>query len=364
MRVTTLLIQGKQNVLIICDRDSLGMRRATIRQLQVFVEAARLLSFARVSERLHLTPAAVSFQIKQLESITGSALFERIGKRVRLTDAGRLLLGYAEMIINALGDADQVLASYKGLRGGRVAVGLVSTAKYLMPHILARFRALHPDVAIRLVDGNRREVLGLLVKGEVELAIMGQPPAGVDVEAQAFAPHPTVIIAAPSHRLVGRKTLRIGDLAGESFISREDGSGTRALLEDFFGSRSFTPRVAITSSSNETIKQAVIAGMGIAGISQHTIGIELGLGLLKVLPVEGLPLMRAWFIAHRRRMPLMPLHAALRNFIVAEGRGIIAELEQSYATILIARREPRGGGRRSKRVRRPSSDHPTRKPSK
>jgi LysR family transcriptional regulator, low CO2-responsive transcriptional regulator len=340
------------------------MRRATIRQLQVFVEAARLLSFARVSERLHLTPAAVSFQIKQLESISGSALFERIGKRVRLTDAGRLLLGYAEMIINALGDADQMLASFKGLGGGSVTVGLVSTAKYLLPHILAQFRALHPDVAIRLVDGNRREILDLLVKGDIELAMMGQPPAGVDIEAQAFAPHPTVIIAAPSHRLVGRKTLHIGDLAGESFISREDGSGTRALLEDFFGSRSFTPRVAITSSSNETIKQAVMAGMGIAGISRHTVGIELGLGLLKVLPVEGLPLMRAWFVAHRRRMPLMPLHAALRHFFVAEGRGIIEQLEQSYATILSGRRASPGGDRRRPRARRSPGDQPARKRAK
>jgi LysR family transcriptional regulator, low CO2-responsive transcriptional regulator len=340
------------------------MRRATIRQLQVFVEAARLLSFARVAERLHLTPAAVSFQIKQLESISGSPLFERIGKRVRLTDAGRLVLGYAEMIINALGDADEVLASLKGLRGGRVTVGLVSTAKYLMPHILARFRALHPDVAIRLVDGNRREILGLLLKGDIELAMMGQPPTGADVEAQAFAPHPTVIIAAPSNRLVGRKTLHVGDLAAESFISREDGSGTRALLEDFFGSRSFTPRVAIISSSNETIKQAVMAGMGIAGISRHTIGIELGLGLLKVLPVEGLPLMRTWFIAHRRRMPLMPLHAALRNFFVAEGRGIIEEMERSYATLLTGRRAALGADRRRKRTRRAPSNLPARKRSK
>jgi DNA-binding transcriptional LysR family regulator len=312
----------------------MAIRHATVRQLQVFVEAARLLSFARVSERLHLTPAAVSFQIRQLETNTGFVLFERIGKKVGLTDAGRLFLGYAEMIIKALGDADQMLASLKGLKGGRVTVGLVSTAKFIVPHIMARFRELHPDVAIRLVDGNRREILNLLVKGEIDLAMMGRPPEGVDVEADAFAPHPTVIIAPPAHRLGGRKSIAIEELADESFIFREDGSGTRALLEDFFGGLSFTPQITMTSSSNETIKQAVMAGMGIAGISAHTIGIELGLGLLKVLPVEGLPLMRSWFIAHRRRMPLMPLHAALRNFIIAEGREIIDRLEHSYATIL------------------------------
>lgn len=329
------------------------MRHATVRQLQVFVQAARLLSFARVSERLHLTPAAVSFQIKQLESLTGFALFERIGKSVRLTDAGRLLLGYAEMIIKALGDADQMLTSLKGLKGGRVTVGLVSTAMYVMPHILARFRALHPDATIRLVDGNRREILDFVLKGDVDLAVMGRPPDQADVDARAFAPHPTVIVAAASHPLSERKTLSVAELAGEEFIFREDGSGTRALLEDFFASRSFDPRITMTSNSNETIKQAVVAGMGIAGISQHTIGIELGLGLVKILPVEGLPLMRTWFVTHRRSMPLMPLHERLRDFIVAEGRGIIDRLQRLHRTIEMpaTRAASKGVGPRSRRAR-------------
>jgi len=320
------------------------MRQATVRQLQVFVEAAHLLSFARVAEHLHLTPAAVSFQVKQLESITGFALFERIGKKVGLTDAGRRFLGYAELIIKALGDADQMLTSLKGLKGGRVTVGLVSTAMYVMPHILARFRARYPDVSIRLVDGNRREIVGFLTRGDIDLAVMGRPPEGAEIDAQAFAPHPTVIIAAPEHRLAVRRVIPVAELSGEPFISREDGSGTRALLEDFFGSVAFSPRIAMTSSSNETIKQAVMAGMGIAGISQHTIGIELGLGLLKVLPVEGLPLMRTWFVAHRRRMPLTPLHETLRNFIAAEGRSIIAGLERSHAGLLAAGTPPGSGG--------------------
>jgi LysR family transcriptional regulator, low CO2-responsive transcriptional regulator len=318
----------------------IAMRHATVRQLQVFVEAARLLSFARVSERLHLTPAAVSFQIKQLESLTGIALFERIGKTVRLTDAGRLLLGYAEMIIKALADADQMLTSLKGIKGGRVTVGLVSTAMYLVPHILARFRMLHPDATIRLVDGNRREILNFLIKGDIDLAVMGRPPEDANVEAQAFAPHPTVIVAAPSHPLAGRRRIALAELSAEEFIYREEGSGTRALLEEFFAGRAFTPRVTMTSNSNETIKQAVVAGMGIAGISQHTIGMELGLGLMKTLAVEGFPLMRTWFVAHRRGMPLMPLHQSLCNFVAAEGRAIIDRLQKSQRSLQNARPRP------------------------
>jgi DNA-binding transcriptional LysR family regulator len=312
------------------------MRHATVRQLQVFVEAARLLSFARVSERLHLTPAAISFQIKQLETLTGFALFERIGKSVRLTDAGRLLLGYAEVVIKALGDADEVLTSLKGLKGGRVTVGLVSTAMYVMPHILARFRTLHPDASIRLVDGNRREILDCLVKGDVDLAVMGRPPEDAGVEARAFAPHPTVIVASSSHRFAGRRRVALADLGDDEFIFREDGSGTRALLEDFFARQSFTPRVTMTSNSNETIKQAVVAGMGIAGISRHTVGMELGLGLVKVLPVEGMPLMRTWFVAHRRGMPLMPLHESLCDFIVDHGRHIIDRLQKFHKSMSAA----------------------------
>lgn len=307
------------------------MRQVTVRQLQIFVAAAKSLSFARVAEHLHLTPAAVSFQIKQLETISGFSLFERIGKKVGLTEAGRSLLGYAEIVMDALHDADQTMLSLKGGGDGRVTVGLVSTAKYIVPHILARFRSLYPGVTIRLVDGNRREILNLLTNGDVELAIMGRPPDEFDVEAQAFAPHPTVLIAVPSHPLAERSRIRVAALAGEAFVLREDGSGTRSLLSAFFEDTDFKPRVAMTSSSNETIKQAVMAGMGIAGLSRHTIGLELALGLLKILPVEGWPLMRTWFVAHRRRMPLMPLHNKLRDFFVSEGPSIIAELERTYA---------------------------------
>jgi LysR family transcriptional regulator, low CO2-responsive transcriptional regulator len=307
------------------------MRHVTVRQLQIFVAAAKSLSFARVADQLHLTPAAVSFQIKQIESSSGFPLFERIGKKVHLTEAGRSLLGYAEVIMNALNDADQLMLSLKGGEAGRVTVGLVSTAKYIVPHILARFRSLYPAVSIRLVDGNRREILSFLANGDVDLAITGRPPEDLDIEARAFARHPTVLIAAPSHPLTERSRIRVIALAGEAFVFREDGSGTRSLVSAFFERTAIKPRVAMTSSSNETIKQAVMAGMGIAALSRHTIGLELALGLLKILPVQGWPLMRTWFVAHRRRMPLLPLHVRMRDFFVAEGPRIIAELERSYA---------------------------------
>jgi DNA-binding transcriptional LysR family regulator len=313
------------------------MRHVTIRQLQVFVEAAQALSFARVADRLHLTPAGVSFQIKQIESQTGFALFERVGKKVALTDAGRILLGYAKQMLQSLNDADQAMTALKGLSGGQVTIGLVSTAKYIVPHMLTRFQAEYPAVALTLMDGNRRWIIDALVKGDIDLAIMGQPPADADVSAEPFAPHPSVIAAAPTHKLVGQGKLPASVLAGEPFVVREEGSGTRSLMDRFFQGAGLAPRIAMTTSSNETIKQAVMAGMGLALISRHTIGLELGLGMVTTLPVEGFPLMRSWFVAHRRNMPLLPVHARLKSFLLDEGQAIIDELEQGHRTVAAGR---------------------------
>ncbi len=308
------------------------MHHVTVRQLQVFAEAAQSLSFARVAERLHLTPAGVSFQIKQIEAQSGFALFERTGKRVALTDAGRALLGYAKQVLQSLHDANQAMMALKGLSGGRVTIGLVSTAKYIVPHVLARFQATYPGIAINLRDGNRRWIIDALVKGEIDLAIMGQPPEGADVLAEPFAPHPSVIVAAPSHPLASLSGLPASALTGEPFVVREEGSGTRGLLDRFFQEVGIAPRIVMTTSSNETIKQAVMAGMGLALISRHTIGLELGLGMMTTLSVKGLPLMRSWFVAHRRSMPLLPVHARLRAFLLEGAHTIIDELDRGYRT--------------------------------
>ena len=307
------------------------MRNVTVRQLQVFVEAADSPSLARVAERLHLTPSAVSFQIKRIESQTGFALFERIGKQAQLTEAGQVLLGYARLVLRSLQDADEAMTALKGVTGGRVRLGLVSTAKYIVPHIIARFRAEAPGVRVLLSEGNRREVVTMVTGGDVDLAIMGQPPDGADVIATRFAPHPSVIVANPSHALAGAPKLDPGDLVAEWFISREEGSATRMLADALFRGAGFLPRIAMESSSNEMIKQAVIAGMGLALISQHTIGLELSLKLLVPLAVEGFPLMRSWFVAHRRSLPLLPVQERLRRFLIENGQPIIEEITRAHA---------------------------------
>lgn len=320
------------------------MRHVTIRQLQVFVEAAERLSLARVAERLHLTPSAVSFQIKQIEAQAGFALFERVGRKVALTDAGLLLLGYARLVLRSLQDADQAMTDLKGLTGGQVRLGLVSTSKYIVPHIIARFRAVVPGVTVHLSEGNRSRVLGLLTSGAIDLAVMGRPPEGADVVAQRFARHPSVIVAPAGHPLGRTPSLPAAALAQEPFVVREDGSGTKAMADQFFKEQGFTPPTVMVSSSNEMIKQAVIAGMGLALISQHTVSLELALGLLATLPVEGFPLMRSWYIVQRRTLPLLPVQARLRSFLIEVGQTVIEDISRDHARIASAGRTAQGSG--------------------
>lgn len=309
------------------------MRNVTVRQLQVFVEVAERLSLARVAERLNLTPSAVSFQIKQVELQTGFALFERVGRRVVLTDAGALLLDYARVVLRSLQEADEAMEGLKGTSAGRIRLGLTSTSKYIVPHMIAHFRAAHPAVAVHLAEGNRARVLAMLTDGSVDLAVMGQPPADADVLAERFAPHPSIIIAAGGHRLAGAGSLTLDALKDEPFVMREAGSGTKAMTDAHFQRAGFEPSVAMVSSSNEMIKQAVIAGMGLALISAHTVSLELSLGLLTALPVEGFPLMRSWFIVQRRTLPLLPVQARLRTYFIEEGQRVIEDTIQNHRRI-------------------------------
>jgi DNA-binding transcriptional LysR family regulator len=297
----------------------------------MFVATAEAGSFARASEALHVSPAAVSFQIKQIEDMTGFSVFERFGKKIAITDAGKTLLVYARIILQGVQDADQALMALRGYVGGRITLGAVSTAKYIVPHVLARFQTQYPGVNITMRFGNRQQISEALQQGEIDLAVMGRPDDHADVSAAAFAAHPSVIIAAPGHRLADAPGLAISDLMAERMITREDGSGTRLLMEQAFLAVGVTPRIGMITDSNETIKQAVMAGMGIAVISRHTIGLELALGLVRLLPVEGFPVLRAWFVVRRRSMPMMPGHARLQAFLLENGQAVIDELEAGYS---------------------------------
>jgi DNA-binding transcriptional LysR family regulator len=328
------------------------MRGVTIRQLQIFAVAAGHLSFARTSEQLHLTQAAVSLQIKQLEELAGIALFERRGRRVRLTEAGEALLTYAQRVLGALKDADAAISALKGLRGGRISVGVVSTAKYFAPALLARFEQRYPAVRVTLSVNNREVIVRELERNEIDVAIMGTPPQRIETESVPFADHPLVIIAPPSHPLAHARRIPLERLAAEPFLVREQGSGTRSSMERFFSERRFAPKIRNVMSSNETIKQAVMAGMGLALLSRHTVGLETQTGHLTELDVVGLPLMRRWYVVRRAGRFVSPATAAFVDFVVEAAPRLLAELHPRARAASPGQRAVRERPRRAEAGRR------------
>jgi DNA-binding transcriptional LysR family regulator len=299
------------------------VRNVTLRQLRVFAMVARHLSFTRAARELHLTQPAVSQQVKLLEAGTGLPLFEHIGRKVQLTPAGAELLRYANQAIDLMRAAGEALAAMRGLKRGVLQLGAVSTAKYFAPSLLAAFTPAYPEVTIKFSVGNREEIIKQLAANEIDLVIMGRPPRELDTIAQPFAKHPLVIIAAPDHALASKRRIRLKQLSAENFLIREEGSGTRASLEHVFRDRGATYHASMEVSSNETIKQAVMAGMGVSFISMHTLGLELKARKLVMLDVIGLPLVRDWFVIHLREKRLSPIAAAFRAFLLERGAAII-----------------------------------------
>lgn len=298
-------------------------RHITLRQLSLFEAAARLLSYSRTATEMHVTQPAVSMQMRQLERIVGLPLLEQVGKKLFLTAAGEEFAACARVVLNQLRATEETLNLRKGLHAGQITLAAVSTAKYFAPQLLAAFCRRYPAVKVKLVVNNREAIVRHLQENTVDLVIMGQPPRELDLVARVFAPHPLAIVASPTHPLAGRKRLLLSDLAAENFLMRETGSGTRSSMERFFKRNRVPLRASSEMSSNETIKQAVMAGMGIAFLSLHTMGLELKTKRLVVLPVKGLPELRQWTLVHRTQKRLSPVASAFHSFLVDEGAAIV-----------------------------------------
>jgi DNA-binding transcriptional LysR family regulator len=292
------------------------MRRLTLRQFRVFDAVARHLSFSRAAEELHLSQPAVSMQVKGLEDIVGLPLTEQLGKKIFLTEAGREVLHASQAITARLNDLQHNLAQLRSIDTGRLNIASTSTVNAVATDILARFRGRHPGVAIHLDVSNRAEVLDQLVGNRIDLAIMGQVPDGLGLEATRFMDNPLVVIAAPDHPLARKKRISVRELASESFLVREAGSGTRGAMERFFAARGLEIQSSMEMSSNEAIKQAVQAGLGLGILSLQTLEMELALKRLAVLKVEGFPIMRHWYIVHRADKRLSPVAQAFKEFVL------------------------------------------------
>ncbi|MEW5965404.1 MAG: LysR substrate-binding domain-containing protein [Pseudomonadota bacterium] len=296
----------------------------TFRQLQVFEAAARLGGYTRAAETLHLSQPAVSMQIRQLEEQAGMPLFDQIGKKVHLTDAGRVLYRHAQDILAQVQEAQLELEEMRGVRRGQLNITIASTANYFAPRLLAAFCQRHPEVKVSLDVSNREHILELLNETDKDLAIMGRPPEASDLVAHPFMENPLVVIASPTHPLAHARNIPLARLAEESFISREAGSGTRMAAERFFDEAGTKLSTAMEMSSNEAIKQAVQAGLGLGVVSIHTLEMELVLDRLVILDVEGFPILRHWYVVHRQGKRFSAVAQAFLNFVMSEAETLFA----------------------------------------
>jgi DNA-binding transcriptional LysR family regulator len=312
------------------------MRNLSLRQLKIFVSAARHSSFAKAAEEMHLTAPAVSMQMRDLEEDLGLPLFAKKGRGVTLTSAGEYFLVYARRVLSALREAKDMMVKLRGIETGKLTLGLVSTAKYIVPKLLATFRKEHPGIQVVIQVRNRDQLISLLRDDEIDLAIMGRPPKDLDTRSEAFAPHPHGFIAAPDHPLAAETRILIEQLEQYEMMIREPGSGTRTVMEGFFEDHRFRPLSTIEMSSNETIKQAVMAGLGLSFVSLHTIGLELSHGVLKILPVNDTPVMRVWHVVNLNNRTLSLAAEAFRYFMLEKGNELIDKMFSPLKNIEIS----------------------------
>ena len=307
------------------------MRDISLKQLRVVAAIARTGKVSGAADALGVTAPAVTLQLRQLEDSLGLGLFERSRAGMKLTAAGRHLLETAQRIEAALASCAEGFDAMRGLKNGTVSIGVVSTAKYFAPAALGAFKREHPSLDLKLFVGNREDTIRGLAALEFDIVIMGRPPKTLDVESAVIGPHPHVIIARADHPLAARRGLALSELGEEIFLMREEGSGTRMLMERLFSEAGVTPRKGMEISSNETIKQAVMAGLGIAFISAHTAAAEIEMKRLIVLDVKGLPALRQWQVVRHAEKRLMPAPAALWDFLQKEGERFLPPPHLAHA---------------------------------
>jgi DNA-binding transcriptional LysR family regulator len=333
------------------------MRNATLRQLKVFESVARHLSFSRAAEELHLTQPAVSAQVRKLEDHAGVPLFEQLGKKVYLTAAGQHLLDSVREILARVREAEDALDGFKGVEGGRLNIAVISAGDYFFPSLLVEFARRHSGISLNFGVYNREELLQELAHNATDLAIMVRPPTDTEMVAEPFAPHPYVVVARPDHPLASERNIPLSRVLHEPFVVRERGSDTWNSMEDAFGDRLGEMNILMQIKSTETIKQAVMAGMGLGFLSAHTLSRELHAGALTILDVRGLPLMLNWYVVHRRGKQLPAVARAFRQFLLDEGAKLI---DQALSPQEPARSPARQKDRTDAPIRQPAS---SRRPS-
>ena len=303
------------------------LKHATLHQLKVFEEVARSGSFTKAAEEMFLSQPTVSQQIKQLTKALGIPLFEQIGKRIYLTDAGKEVLSACKDISEKMSQLEMTLADLKGLKQGNLRLAVITTAKYFVPRLLGQFRHRYPGIKIALQVTNRKQVLERLSENVDDLYILGQPPEGLDINLRPILENALVAIAPSDHPLAGEKNIPLQRLAQEPFIIREAGSGTRMAVEQFFAENRVEMNVEMEIGSNEAIKHAIVGGLGVSVLSRHVLALEGTKGPLTILDVEGFPIQRHWYIVYPSTKQLSVVASTFLEYLLNEGKQMIAKID-------------------------------------
>ncbi len=307
------------------------MLNLTLRQFRTILALSRHGRVTGAARELGLTSPAVTLQLQQMEAELGAQLFLRTHIGMQATEMGRIVIATAHRMADEMISLEETLQAHRGIEAGSIRLGVVSTGKYFAPRIIAAFNRVYPGISMTLVAANRTEIIGKLRDHDIDVALMGRPPEGFEVLATLFGDHPHVFIAGVDHELVGRLDITRSELARHRFIVREHGSGTRSLFEFFMGGvPGGLARAPTEMDSNETIKQAVMAGLGIAFLSGHTIEQECEARKLVILDVEETPIRRHWYAIRHAARSMTPALQALDDFLRSDGARLLPIISKPY----------------------------------
>ncbi|MEX0268542.1 LysR substrate-binding domain-containing protein [Leptolyngbyaceae cyanobacterium UHCC 1019] len=316
------------------------MRQATLHQLKVFEAVARHNSFTRAAEELFLTQPTVSMQVKQLSKAVGLPLFEQVGKRLYLTDAGKELHTTCREIFERLSQFETAISDIKGLKQGALKLAVVTTAKYVIPRLLGPFCQRYPGIDVSLMVTNHEYVIDSLANNRHDLYILSQLPEELDVTVQPFLENPLVVLAWRNHPLASEVDIPLKRLAEETFIMREPGSGTRKAIQRVFDESGLPLKVKLDLGSNEAIKQAIAGGLGVSVLSLHTLALEGTNSQLTILDVENFPIQGYWYVIYPAGKQLSLIAQTFFDYLLNEGK-TIAE-QTAFQGVFSQGRKPNG----------------------
>ena len=301
------------------------LSRVTLKQFRAYSAYIRMGTIKGAALELNISPPAVSQQLSLLEDNVGMTLTVKTNKGVQPSVFGKEILLASSRIENVLDMCQHSLEKLGDKTSGRVSLGIFNSANYFAPRLIAEFKKYHPHIDIRIRIGNRQSIFKAFCNYEFDFLVVGRPPEDIEIESQVIGEHPHIIVGAPDHPLIGKKNLKLKDMEEESFLVREEGSGTRLVMLKLFEEAGISPRFGMEVGNNESVKQAVMAGLGVALISAHTVAAEIKEGRLKAFDIEGLPVMRKWLVVRHSDIQLAPAADALFQFFVNSGADYFPE---------------------------------------